>query len=64
MFATQAATKKQRKQSRARNGHRPQGWQPSILSKRLYKRMEKDVAAGILPKSCLNVTMKIFGRKK
>jgi|GEM_PF-4528132 len=64
MITTRSATGKQRRSCRQRNDNRPMGWQPSIMAKWKYKRLEKDVAAGILPKSCLNVTMRIFGKGK
>lgn len=64
MVRTSAATQKQRRSSRARNENRPWGWQPTILAKWRHDRLKKDVERGVLPKSCLNVTMRIIGGKK
>lgn len=64
MIATRNASPKQRRQSRHRNDNRPMGYTPNILSVWRYKRLKAAVANGTLPKSVLNVTMQIFGKRK
>lgn len=54
-----SAIRKTHKSSRDRNDNQRIGWSQSCLSGRLHARLVKDVKAGILPKSCLKVTISL-----